>query len=182
MSSFAENLRAAMAERNLTQAELSKRTGISKSFISQYLSGKFKPREDKLSARAQALGTTKGALLGYESVRPDGTAEAIHDLLKVPVFSADDPQNQWGEEYANADHGNYRFYICRDDKNRPFVMFGDYMLVSVDEIGTTGLYAIVKEDAADRVYFREFSEPRREAAELGLRIIGRVCEIRRKMT
>ena len=181
MSSFAENLRAAMAERNLTQAELSKRTGISKSFISQYLSGKFKPREDKLSVLAQALGTTKGALLGYESNRSDSGSSA-HVLLKVPVYSADDPKNPWGEEYANTEHGSYRFYICRDDKNRPFVMFGDYLLVSVDEIGNTGLYAVVKEGSSDRVYFREFSEPRREAAELGLRIIGRVCEIRRKMT
>lgn len=182
MSSFAENLRAAMAERNLTQAELSKRTGISKSFISQYLSGKFKPREDKLSALAQALGTTKGALLGYESARKGGSAAEPDDLVKVPVYSADDPNDPWGEEYANADHGSYRFYICRDDKNRPFVMYGDYLLVSIDEIGQQGLYAVVKEGAADRVYFREFSDPRKESAELGLRIIGRVCEIRRKMT
>ena len=178
MSSFAENLRAAMAERSLTQAELSKRTGISKSFISQYLSGKFKPRDDKLSALAQALGTTKGALLGYES--RSGEVETV-GIIKVPVYSADDPKTQWGEEYAGAEHGNYRFYICRDDKNRPFVMFGDYLLVSVDEIGTTGLYAVVRE-GVERVYFREFSEPRKEAAELGLRLIGRVCEIRRKMT
>ena len=181
MSSFAENLRAAMAERSLTQAELSKRTGISKSFISQYLSGKFKPREDKLSALAQALGTTKGALLGYESAGGNEKTSA-HDLNKVPVYSADDPKNPWGEEYANTEHGSYRFYICRDDKNRPFVMFGDYLLVSVDEIGNTGLYAVVKDGAADRVYFREFSDPRKESAELGLRIIGRVVEIRRKMT
>lgn len=181
MSSFAENLRAAMAERSITQADLSKRTGISKSFISQYLSGKFKPRDDKLSALAQALGTTKGALLGYESAgSSDGNA--AHDVIKVPVYSADDPQNRWGEEYANAENGNYRFYICRDDKNRPFVMFGDYLLVSVDEINTAGLYAVVKDGAADRVYFREFSDPRKEAAELSFRIIGKVREIRRKMT
>ncbi|ADU21821.1 helix-turn-helix domain-containing protein [Ruminococcus albus] len=179
MSSFAENLRTAMAERSLTQAELSKRTGISKSFISQYLSGKFKPREDKLSILAQALGTTKGALLGYEST---GSSSNDNDIHKVPVFSADDPSNQWGEEYANTEHGSYRFYICRDDKNRPFVMFGDYLLVSIDEISTAGLYAVVKEGTPDRVYFREFSDPRKDSAELGLRIIGRVCEIRRKMT
>ncbi|SEL33962.1 helix-turn-helix domain-containing protein [Ruminococcus albus] len=181
MSSFAENLRAAMAERSLTQAELSKRTGISKSFISQYLSGKFKPRDDKLSVLAQALGTTKGALLGYES-SGSSNGDNSADLHKVQVFSADDPKNPWGEEYANTEHGSYRFYICRDDKNRPFVMFGDYLLVSIDEIGAAGLYAVVKEGSPDRVYFREFSDPRKEAAELDLRIIGRVCEIRRKMT
>lgn len=181
MSSFAENLRAAMAERSITQADLSKRTGISKSFISQYLSGKFKPREDKLSALAQALGTTKGALLGYESSGSSGDSTA-HGLVKVPVYSADDPHDPWGEEYAAVEGGNFRFYICRDDKNRPFVMFGDHLLVSVDDIGASGLYAVMKEGAADRVYFREFTDPRREAAELGLRLIGKVHEIRRKMT
>ena len=48
--------------------------------------------------------------------------------------------------------------------------------------GAAGLYAVVKEGIGDRVYFREFSDPRKEAADLDLRIIGRVCEIRRKMT
>ncbi|MBR1862812.1 MAG: helix-turn-helix transcriptional regulator [Ruminococcus sp.] len=180
MSSFAENLRAAMAERSITQAELSKRTGISKSFISQYLSGKFKPRDDKLTALAQALGTTKGALLGFESSRP-GEGALDSKLIKVEVFSADEPSKPWGEEYISADPGNYRFYICRDDKNRPFIMFGDHLLVSINDIGSAGLYAVMKESIGDRVYFREFSDPRKEAAELGLKIIGRVCELRRKM-
>jgi len=43
--SFSERLKQAMVERNMTQAELSALTGIGKSSISQYLSGKNEPRE-----------------------------------------------------------------------------------------------------------------------------------------
>lgn len=177
MSTFAENLKAAMEEKNINQAELCKRTGISKSFISQYLSGKFKPRDDKLTLLAQALGTTKGSLMGYESGRVNKVYET-DNLMRVPVYSADEPQAPWGYEYVTAEPGEYAFYICRDDKNRPFVMSGDYLLVSVNEIQGAGLYAVKKEETGDRVYFREMNEPRKESA--GLTIIGRVCEIRRK--
>ncbi|MBR1739221.1 MAG: helix-turn-helix transcriptional regulator [Ruminococcus sp.] len=177
MSTFAENLRAAMNEKNITQAELSKRTGISKSFISQYLSGKFKPREDKLTLLAQALDTTKGALMGYEKFKNSRVSDT-ENLIKVPVFSADEPRTAWGHEYISAEPGEYRFYICRDDKNRPFVMYGDYLLVSVDEISTPGLYAVTRSDS-DKVYFRELADPRRDA--YGITIIGRVCEVRRRM-
>lgn len=43
--SFSERLKQAMVERNMTQAELSALTGIGKSSISQYVSGKNEPNE-----------------------------------------------------------------------------------------------------------------------------------------
>lgn len=177
MSSFAENLRQAMKEKDITQVELSKRTGIAKSFISQYLAGKFKPRDDKLTLLALALGTTKGALLGYENPNVVKVYETPN-LLKVPVYSADDPSQSWEEAYVTAEPGEYVFYICRDDNNRPFIMAGDSLLVSVGEIEGQGIYAVTKEEGG-RVYFREFKEPRREAGSLN--IIGRVCQLRRRL-
>jgi len=176
MSTFAENLRAAMEEKQITQSELCKRTGISKSFVSQYLSGKFKPRDDKLTLLAQALDTTKGRLMGYESARVTKNYET-DNLIKVSVYSADEPDNPWSTAYITAEPGEYVFYICRDDKNRPFVMSGDYLLVSIGEISKAGLYAVKKEDNG-RIYFRELEDPRQET---GFTVIGRVCEIRRKL-
>ncbi|MBO5449240.1 MAG: helix-turn-helix transcriptional regulator [Ruminococcus sp.] len=176
MSTFAENLREAMDRRQISQAELCKRTGISKSFISQYLSGKFKPRDDKLAALAQALGTTKGALLGYESGKVNKVYET-DNLIKVPVYSADEPEKSWGEEYITAEPGEYVFYICRDDKHRPFIMSGDCLLVSVREIGGAGIYAVKRDDG--RIIFRELKNPREEIPTAD--IIGRVCEIRRRL-
>ena len=177
MSTFAENLRKAMTDKEMTQAELSKRTGISKSFISQYLSGKFRPRDDKLTLLAQALGTTKGTLLGYEN--PNVTKVAGTDnLIIVPVFSADEPDSQWGEAYITAEPGEYVFYVCRDDKNRPFIMFGDQLLVSVNELSGPGIYAVSKPEGG-KVWFREMQDPRRDNGDL--KVIGRVCQLRRKL-
>jgi len=53
---FQELLHILMEEREVTQSELSKTTGISKSSISQYLSGKNKPSEKRLNLLADTLG------------------------------------------------------------------------------------------------------------------------------
>lgn len=50
-----QKLKAIMDEQGITQTELSDMTGISKSGISQYLSGKYKPRQKALRAIATAL-------------------------------------------------------------------------------------------------------------------------------
>ena len=53
---FSQKLRKAMLLKNVTQTELSKMTGLGKSSISQYLSGKNKPNTKALNAIATALG------------------------------------------------------------------------------------------------------------------------------
>ena len=53
--SFATNLKKAMEERNMSQAELSALTGIGKSSISQYLSGKNEPNEKRTEKIAEAI-------------------------------------------------------------------------------------------------------------------------------
>ena len=58
MSSFAEKLKTAMTERNMNQTELSACSGISKSSISQYLSGKFIPNAKGKEKLATALEVT----------------------------------------------------------------------------------------------------------------------------
>lgn len=52
---IAQKLKALMNERGMTQTELSLKTGIPKSGISQYLSGVHKPGMKALSALAKAL-------------------------------------------------------------------------------------------------------------------------------
>ena len=62
--SFSEQLKKAMLERNMTQAELSALTGIGKSSISQYLSGKNEPKELALNKIAEALECSVDYLKG----------------------------------------------------------------------------------------------------------------------
>lgn len=53
---FADGLRRIMSEKHVTQSELSKLTGIGKSSISQYLSGKVTPTIDRKAVIARVLG------------------------------------------------------------------------------------------------------------------------------
>lgn len=62
--SFAANLKKAMNERNMTQSELSALTGIGKSSISQYLSGKNEPTEQRTEKIADALECSVAFLNG----------------------------------------------------------------------------------------------------------------------
>lgn len=52
---FSDNLRKAMIAKGYNIAELSRRTGIGKPSISQYLSGKNKPSEKRIRELAEAL-------------------------------------------------------------------------------------------------------------------------------
>lgn len=54
--SFAEKLKKLMFELNISQAQVSKLTGIGKSSISQYLSGKNEPSKNRKREIALALG------------------------------------------------------------------------------------------------------------------------------
>lgn len=56
MATFAEKLQKAMQTNNLTQTELSNLSGVGKSAISQYLSGKFEPRGRIRAKLEEVLG------------------------------------------------------------------------------------------------------------------------------
>jgi len=84
--SFSEQLKKAMLERNMNQAELSALTGIGKSSISQYISGKNEPKEIALNKIAEALDCSVAFLNGTTdcsdmTIDPKG-------LKNVPVDQA----------------------------------------------------------------------------------------------
>ena len=84
--SFSEQLKKAMLERNMTQAELSALTGIGKSSISQYVSGKNEPKEIPLNKIADALDCSV-AFLNGETECSDMTIDP-KGLKNVPVDQA----------------------------------------------------------------------------------------------
>lgn len=63
---FINRLKSIMSERKITQSELSKRTGIRQSSISDWLNGRYEPKQDKIYLIAQALGVSPSWLLGYD--------------------------------------------------------------------------------------------------------------------
>ena len=81
MDTFKKRLAKAMRRMNITQAELCAMTGISRSTMSQYYSGAFRPKEDKLRRIAKALEVNEAWLLGYEN--PNSTAELVEKFPNI---------------------------------------------------------------------------------------------------
>lgn len=65
-SRFAPRLNQIMIEKGLNQTELSRRTGLDKSLISNYVNGKYRPKEENLILIAKVLNVDKAWLMGYD--------------------------------------------------------------------------------------------------------------------
>lgn len=69
MSTFSERLEAVMREKNISQARLATLTGIPKSAISQYLNGKYKPKDERAMVFARTLNVNTAWLRGMDDKR-----------------------------------------------------------------------------------------------------------------
>lgn len=63
---FIERLNSILQKRNLSQADLSKMTGIRSSSISDWLNGKYEPKQDKIAIIAESLNVSPVWLIGYD--------------------------------------------------------------------------------------------------------------------
>lgn len=82
--SFASNLKAAMAAKNISQAELADLSGISKSGISQYLSGKYQPKGKIINKLAETLGCSTAYLMSDdEGDAPEGSNVSVEQAAKM---------------------------------------------------------------------------------------------------
>ena len=61
-----KRIKQMMQIRDITQADLARITGIRASSISDYLSGKYQPKQDKIALIADALSVNPGWLMGYD--------------------------------------------------------------------------------------------------------------------
>lgn len=65
-SNCSERIATALTIRKMKQAELCEKTKIPKSAISQYISGAFEPKQDRIYLIAQALNVSEAWLMGYD--------------------------------------------------------------------------------------------------------------------
>lgn len=65
-SNFLERFQDALVIRDMKQADITRLTGINRSSISQYASGKFEPKQDKIDLISQALRVNPVWLRGYD--------------------------------------------------------------------------------------------------------------------
>lgn len=65
-SNTSERLKELMALKGLRQIDIAEKTGLGKSAISQYVSGKITPKQDKVYILAEGLNVSPTWLMGYD--------------------------------------------------------------------------------------------------------------------
>ena len=92
-STFSERLNFIINERGIRQKDLCQQTGIGKSAMSQYLSGSFEPKQQKLHILASALGVSEAWLMGYDVPRErmpeSGGTVSIMEVVALDNTMAD---------------------------------------------------------------------------------------------
>jgi len=84
VSVFSNRLLRAMHERDISAAELSRATGISKSRISRYLSAKYEPKADALGRIAEVLNVNLVWLSGkFDERAADSVRKELGDLKEL---------------------------------------------------------------------------------------------------
>lgn len=88
VSSFEDRLKEAMELRGVRAIDISKNTDISKPLISNYLKGKYKPKQEAVMKIAKYLRVSEVWLLGYDNCEMDryspnfdGVKREIIDML-----------------------------------------------------------------------------------------------------
>lgn len=85
MDSCADRICKALSIRNMKQVELSEKTGIPKSAISQYCAGAFKPKQHRLFLIAEALDVDEAWLMGLNVPMERGASlSAVSNILPMP--------------------------------------------------------------------------------------------------
>lgn len=83
MATFATRLQEALDMNHMTAAELSRKTGISRGAISQYLSGTISAKADKVKAISQVLNVSPVWLMAFDVP----TQEELDEEVKA-VFNS----------------------------------------------------------------------------------------------
>lgn len=86
---FANRLKKALDYNNMKPTELAQKTGINKSLISNYLSGNFKAKQDKVNIIAETLNVSEGWLMGFDvDMDRDWLPNNNEDLSNIKIDNA----------------------------------------------------------------------------------------------
>ena len=91
-SIFAKRLSEAMKKRNLNQSELSLKTGITSSSISDWINGRYTAKQDKILILSEVLRVSRDWLIGLDvpmDIKAPTIAPVVFnkdDMIKMPVL------------------------------------------------------------------------------------------------
>jgi transcriptional regulator with XRE-family HTH domain len=79
MNEFQYRLLKVISERGITASELSEASGVDRPSLSNYINGKYEPKQDKVYKLARALDVDPGWLMtGEEPLKMDLQSEVTH--------------------------------------------------------------------------------------------------------
>lgn len=174
MDTTANRLNLAMEMRNMKAVDLSEKTGIGKSSISQYRNGIVNPKQDRIYLMAQALNVNEMWLMGHDvpmerqspappSAQPPtapyrAPLDGLHGV-KIPILGrvvaglpayADQEILGYDEiTKERAQTGEFFSLIVRGDSMEPLFLEGDHVIVERQPDVDSGDVAIVGVDGED---------------------------------
>lgn len=206
-SSCAERIKLALSLKDLTQSDLCRMTEISKSMMSQYLSGKYEPSQLKTEIIARALNVSEAWLMGYDvpmertSSKPHKKGVKIPVLGEViaglPIEAIEDILDYEEISEDMASKGEYFGLKVKGDSMEPVFFAGDIVIVRQQPTADSGdiVIALVNGDESTIKKFKLLDdglmlipanpayEPmyytHKQVIELPVQIIGKVVELRR---
>ena len=81
--SFSKRMKEAMNIMNIKQVDLVEKTGLTKSAISQYYSGKYEPKQKGIFLIAKALDVSESWLMGYDVPMERTNIKYPDNVLKI---------------------------------------------------------------------------------------------------
>ena len=114
MNSFKNRLKQIMSERNISQSELSRRTGIGRNSISDYLKGKYEAKQDKVFELAKELNVNEAWLMGFDISKD----RIINDNDITTVYNQLTPPRQHNVlDFANKQLEEQNNEVSENDRN-----------------------------------------------------------------
>lgn len=159
IDTFQNRLYKAMTIKNMKQVNLVEKTGLDKTLINKYLSGKANAKQDKLTILADALNVNEIWLMGYE-VPMDRNLNSLNitpisklNQLQIPIlgkvkagynYLAD--ENKIGRlylDYIPSDPENYYALQVTGDSMEPLFSNGDIAIIHKQDDFESGNTCIV---------------------------------------
>lgn len=189
VDTFASRLRQLLDESGMRQADLAARTGMYRSSIAGYLSGKYVPKQDAVLKIARATGADPGWLVsGIRQVKPTKRIPVLGEIRAGQPIVAMESVEEWRDvEDVSLD---YALRVKGDSMVGARISDGDIVLVSKEAEVKNGdiVVALVNGDEATikryhrygvRVVLRpeniKYTEQEYQAGDV--RILGKVKEI-----
>mgnify|MGYP001771148584 FL=1 len=136
---FSERLKAARKSKKLSQAEISRRLGVTQQAVGKWETGRSTPDPGTVARLAEILDTTADALLGLHQPEFTDRKERFASYGESPIpvvgtvragYGALAFEEDYGTEYACVkDPSSYFYLVVKGDSMEPRISDGDLALV-----------------------------------------------------